>query len=582
MKVKVPVLVKDPEVAKYKDINLTQPFTIENEDFFLDGPITRRVAMIDFDPQTGGIVPGARLRPATNGGVAEYELRDQQNLEDPAFMQVTTFGGVYKTVSMFEEQDTLGRRVRWAFPGNQLLVVPRAGEWANAFYERNSRSIQLFYLTNANGRRVYTCHSQDIISHETAHAVIDGVAPDLYHATSPDGLALHESLADIATLMMAFRSRELAATILRNSGGSLERPNVFTEVAEQFGSALQKSGHELRNLRNDKTISSLGSNRDEPHALSEVLSGALYSVMVEIYEDLRKVAEDVAMPSGSLASMAEFKQWAESEDPSSRSFRRGEKRDVSSGRALFIASERFKRTVLRALDYLPPGEVSFADYGRSIIASDQASHPESHEQRDWLKQQFVNRGIARRFEDLDVKTSYDHPAVSALDLDALVESDWLAYQFADKQRSLLGIPRKIPFEVRPRLVVKKKYYHRDSDQPSELQECLFKVAWTETEPNRVGGGLPTKRRIIRGTTLAIDWKTMQVRAVVTGEPGAQKEMRDAFITRLLDNDLIRLEGAGSRGVTPRNAVGGQIVNGTLRLHGTAHALHIARSAGYDG
>ena len=582
MKVKVPVLVKDPEVAKYKDIKLTQSFTIENEDIFLNGPISRRVAVVDFDPKTGTVVPGARLLPPKgNSDFSEYELMNENDVNDPAFMQITTFGGIYKTIDMFEEPDTLGRRVQWAFPGTQLLVVPRAGEWANAFYERNSRSIQLFYFTTG-GKTVYTCHSQDIISHETTHAVIDGVVPDLYHATSPDGLAIHESLADIATLMMAFRSRELASKILKNNNGSLEEPSVFTEVAEQFGGALTKSGHELRNLRNNKTITSLDFNRDEPHALSEVLSGALYAVMVRIYDDLRKAGEDEEIPRKSLAFNAEYRQWANSDDPSSRIFKSGDRHEASSGRALFIASERFKRTVLRALDYLPPGEVSFADYGRSIIASDQASHPESNEQREWLKQEFVNREIIKKREELDVETNFKNDAVAELDLDELVRSDWLAYQFANKQRLLLNIPKNLPFEVRPRLVVKKKYYHRD-EEPSEVKECIFKVAWTETEANRVGGGLPLKRRIIRGTTLAIDWQSRRVRAVVTGDTNSHVKQRDAFISRLLENDVIRLEnsGIGPNGKLLRNIVGGDIVKGTLRLHGTAHALHVLRSADHE-
>ena len=46
MKVSVPVLVKDPEVANLKGVPLVENFTITMEDRFLDGPVTRRVAVI--------------------------------------------------------------------------------------------------------------------------------------------------------------------------------------------------------------------------------------------------------------------------------------------------------------------------------------------------------------------------------------------------------------------------------------------------------------------------------------------------------------------------------------------------------
>ena len=577
MKVRVPVLVNDPDVSKFKGLEPTESFLVDSEDFYLDGPVTRRVAVLDFDPGTGALVPGARfIQPASENDPGTFELSNGYNLNDPAFMQVATFGGIYKTLRMFEEADTLGRRVQWGFKGPQLLVVPRAGEWANAFYERDSRSIQLFFFTPPGASRtVHTCHSMDIIAHETAHAIIDGVAPDLYHATAPEGLAIHESIADLTTLMMSFRSRELAARVLEQTGGSIRNSSAFTAVAEQFGAALRKN-RPLRDLYNKRTMNDADLDRGEPHALSEVLSGALYAVMVRIYEELRHVPAEEAAPQARVAVKAEFQQWAQSADPSAREFREGRRRGASSGRALFIASERFKRTVLRALDYLPPGEVSFADFGRALLASDQASHPDSAEQRQWLRHEFVERGIVRYAMQLDVETNFANAAVARLDLDELVQSDWLAYQFANANRPLLGIPAEIPFEVRPRLDVTKKYYHR-GDEPDSVRECLFKVSWSEVEANGVGGGFPSRRRYTRGSTLAIDWNSRQVRAIVIG--GTDRSLsasRDAFLTRLLRDDAVRIGPAalGPNGEMLRGVVGGDVIQGVLRLRATARALHV--------
>jgi hypothetical protein len=574
MRVRVPVLVKDPDVARYKGVPLTEAFVIEGEDVFLDGPISPRIAVLDFDPATGTLAPVARVSAdAGDGAVLEYTLARPDALDDPAVMQVVAFGGVYKTLQMFEEADTLGRRVRWAFDGPQLLVVPRAGDWPNAFYERDSRSLQFFFFTppGAPGP-VFTCHSQDIIAHETAHAVVDGVAPDLYHAQSPESLAIHEAMADLATLIMAFRSRKLAARILDQTGGSIEHPSAFTAIAGQFGQALARNRHALRDLHNRKTMADV--DRGDPHALSEVLSGALYAVMVRIYEDVRRAPETAEAPEAPdthAAVKAEFQQAAYPAGPEAGPSAPG---TIPTGRALFIASERFKRTVFRGLDYLPPGEVSFADFARAMLASDEASHPDSGAQRSWLVDEFVRRGIVSDASELDVETNFAHPAVSKVDLDELVRSDWLAYQFATRARVLLGIPKGVPFEVRPRLKVVKRYYHRD-DEPVDVAECLFKVTWTETEPCAAGAGLPGVRRIARGSTLAVDWERRIVRAVVQSQPGGAGD-RDLFVRRLADRDALATDdlALGPDGRPRRGVIRADTAGGVLRLYKTARALHL--------
>jgi hypothetical protein len=98
MKVSVPVLVKDPEVANWKGVPLVENFTIAMEDRFLDGPVTRRVAVLDFDDTTGGLRRGAKfLQPKQGRKIGRYDVPTgsrARDLEDSYFMQVVVFGGV--------------------------------------------------------------------------------------------------------------------------------------------------------------------------------------------------------------------------------------------------------------------------------------------------------------------------------------------------------------------------------------------------------------------------------------------------------------------------------------------------------
>ncbi|MGU3497627.1 hypothetical protein [Mycobacterium sp. C31M] len=279
MQVRIPVIVKDPVVTRYKDVEPTEDILVE-DGAFLDGPVSPRVAVLDFAPDKGTLAPPARyVAPKGRSKRGSYEVENPLKLGDsevdPTAAAVSVFGAVHKTIALLEEPDALGRTVSWAFDAPQLLVVPRAGEMPNAFYERDSHSLQFFRFPDpANtGRWIHTSHSQDIVAHETAHALLDGIAPDLYSAVSPESLALHEAVADLATLLVPLRCRALTERVLQFSNSSIHNSTVFSGGAEEFGMALDSDRHYLRNLNNDATISTVPDH--EPHELSTVLSGTL-------------------------------------------------------------------------------------------------------------------------------------------------------------------------------------------------------------------------------------------------------------------------------------------------------------------
>jgi hypothetical protein len=569
MKVHVPIFVQDFWTSKQLGTKTLEGFYIEDEPFFLDGPITRRVAVLDFDPDSGELLPGAQFQPPEKGRkTGRYLIADEKDFTAHDINQTCVYAAVYQALKMFREPDTLGRELDWAFDAPHLLVIPRAGRWMNAYYERDSHSLQFFYFEHPYqpGKMIYTSLSRDIVAHETGHAILDAIAPHLYDATTPQSLALHEAVADLVAILTAFRSPELRVNVLKRTNGSIECSTEFSAVAEEFGSALSDTGLAgyLRNLYNQKTLDPQDTSLDpagkpnyvpqkEPHDLSEVLSGALYSVMFKLHN-------------------AKKKELARSQNKSEFAV---------SGEALALSALRFKRMVLRGLDYLAPGEVSFADYGRAILAADQASHPDSGAARKWLVDEFVRRKIVSIESDLKVDTNYEYPALKTLDLQDLVDSDWVAYKFAEENQDLLCIPRNVTFKVEPRLDVTKRTYHRNG--PRDTRECLFKVSWTITEPNPLGSRFPARRRLTNGTTLAIDWATHKIRARLTSnkadrptEAAEQRKARDEFLKMMTAEGILRpaAQSSGMDGKKLRTVVCFDETKGAMRVHSMANMLHL--------
>ena len=547
MKVTLPILIQDQATSEMKQMPQTESCAFDKERFFLDGPVTDRLAVLDFDPETGALSAGTRFLPDK----ATYEV-DPSALESADFLRTNAFATVLKTIYMFEEGDTLGRRLNWGFNGPQLLIVPVAGEWANAFYEREAHCLQFFYFNSQQaGQRVYTALSHDIVSHETGHAILDGIAPDLYHSITPQSLALHEGIADLVALVMAFRNDTLRKTVLDQTQGSIENISAFSEVAEEFGQAQGKPGG-LRHLKNDKTLDPDDAENlvdvAEPHELCQVLTGALYAVMVKIHDSLKK-------------------RYAKQDGTSEFS---------ASGKALYVGAERFKRMVFRALDYLPPGRSpSPTTRGRSSPPTRPRIRTQSRA-RDWLREEFVRRAMATNLLALEVEEPFEHPAVAQLDLQTLIDSDWVAYEFANQNRRLLRIPADFPFRVRPRLDTSKTYYfHGGVKKP--IRECIFKISWDAIEPNPPGSWFPENRQITVGTTLAIDWETRKVRARLTSGWEAGRADRDALLQRLDRKGLLvpAAQATAPDGTPLRCAIKAELAGDLMRVRGTARTLHIA-------
>jgi hypothetical protein len=530
--------------------------------YFLNGPVTPQLAVLDFDETTGALRPGVRYVPPQSGAkLGHYEVPPKGNLPDPTtreFNRVSAFATVLKTIQKFENTDFLGRPVRWAFDAPQLLVVPRAGQMENAYYERDSHSLQFFYFPSDadEDKMIYTSLARDIVAHETGHAVLDGISPYLFVAISPESRALHEAIGDLTALLLSTSSDKLCEAVLKKTGGSIRESTHFSAVAEQFGMARGQGA--LRNLYDDDV--NMGSVECEPHDMSRVLSATLYSLLVAMHEKRQQLRVEQAHQSPYSAS----------------------------GYALATASEQLGRMAIRALEYLPSGEVSFADYGRAIIAADMAGYPEEGEERELLRRELVRRKAAPSLSSLAVGAPAKD-ALKGIDLEELVSSDWAAYAFANSSRGrdLLAIPKRRQFEIEPRTSVTRSYHRHLEDGTKYIEkvnECLFKVSWYEREPNRLGSEYPSERRVKVGTTVAWNRDTGELRALLStgngdkGELAQQREQRDLALASMVKTGQLRsgAQHLGPDGRPLRSVASMKVVGQTMRMDKVAQMLQFAR------
>lgn len=554
---------------------------IRGEEPYLDGPVTPRVAVLDLDVRTATLRPGARFVHGVKGRKdGWYEVPQAPKTADfagpdptsDAFLQVSVWGTVLDAIRWFEHPEVLGRQVRWAFGAPQLLVIPRAGEMANAFYHRETHSLQFYSFPAPTGSVIHTALSRDIVVHETAHAILDGVAPDLLGAITPQARALHEAVADLAAIFASLRDKTQIFDEVTFKGGDLQAPTAFSRLAEQLGTAVHRDigADALRDANNDSTLDPTDRTTDrlgrlnhiadvtDVHGLSSVLTGAVFRLFLRLAQ-ARRTRSPGPVTEVILTEDVDFDR---------------------EERTVLVAAERIARMAFRALDYLPPGELSFADFARAVLAADQVVQPRGKQERSWLVEELVRRKVVDRPADLDVEMGVDAPELKGVDLHGL-EEDAVMRSFVSANRRLFGLPPKGRFTVHPRLWLGRRSIGSKRKPAGGPADLVVKVSWPVVEDNDLGPRFPARRVFRIGTTLVLDAASRRIKARLQGEHGDPSEARDArqvFLSRLVEEGLLRPSDAamGPDGVPLSTPMVARSVAGSMVAAGGARMLHWTR------
>lgn len=453
LRLNVAVYFKDPLIAETdKDAAIDQEFTTPWEPGLRDGPTSASFAVVDFDFTTSTLTKPViwddrKRRFTTPDGNAPVASR-----EDLHFHQISVWATVQNTLEFFEGNEALSRCISWAFEGSRLIVVPLAGFGENAYYDRDSKSLQ-FYWFEHGGQRIYTCLSSDIVNHELGHAVPDGIGPHYYESVRLETAAFHEFVGDLAAILMSFRNNAFRSLVL-NASGDLDDPeSLLGRLAPEFGEALVGE-HSLRSGLDPSTMKTERITL-EPHALSVVMKGAMYDVLRGIFRTLS--AEDLARAE------------AHSKPPR------------SSAQILWNCVPTMRTLAIQPLDFLPPCAVSFRDYAIAVMHAEQLSNPQDqHGYRAMIRDIYVARGIFADADEaarlFDTASLYSRLALDVYHpIDAIAASRGRTYHFLNDNRKSLLIPQTADLLI-PDVMQSQKVSRDSRALPDQI---ILQYLWRE-------------------------------------------------------------------------------------------------------
>jgi hypothetical protein len=410
LKIRVPfdVYFQDPMVAAANpQLGFDDDCFVPWEPGLADGPTSARFAVVDYDAHTETLAPPARWDKELDGFVdPDGRILNQKNTSPLQFHQVNVWAIVQRALDFFESGFGLGRRIAWGFEGNRLIIVPHAGPGENAYYDRNSKSLQFYYFDRGE-ERIYTCLSTDIVNHEFGHAVLDGIRPYYIEAILPETAAFHEFMGDLTAILIALRNTAFRQQLIKETEGDLNEESTLSSIAEQFGKHVEDKPY-LRSAKNQLKMSDVAKDQ-RPHFMSQVLTGAMFDIIIRLsqyYVD---------------------------------------KRGRTVPQAFLNTIQRMQNMAVQPLDLLPPVDVTFMDYALAVLRAEEIANPVDPDgYRGMMLKVFSNRGILAASDLTEFGTP--HHVFERLDLDVYHDIDTIAssradaYRFLDDNRRKLFIP----------------------------------------------------------------------------------------------------------------------------------------------
>ena len=454
--------IQDPFVAKQDPAHaFDEKVFVDWEPGLADGPTSARFAIVDYNADTGKLAVPAEWNEGLGKFVSEGKPLDRNSAGLFQFHQVSVWALLQRALVFFEDGDGLGRRIPWAFEGNRLIVVPHAGYGENAYYDRTSKSLQFYYFGSEEDT-VYTCLSSDIVNHEFGHAVLDGIRPYFNESSSVQTAAFHEFMGDLTAILLTLQNKTLRTQSALVTDGKIENAKTLSSIAEEFGNAVSGKPY-LRTALNKDKLSEMA-NETSPHRISQVLTGAMFDVLIRLAKIYQRDPTD--QPATDSATTPKV----------------GSKKKTPK-QAFWYAADRMQRMAVQPLDLLPPVEVTFRDYALAVCRAQQLSDPiDPKGYYEMLIDVFRKREILTAADASQLKQPqylFDRLRLSVQhDINVISRSRASAYRFLDDNREDLLIPANRDFFIADLYDANK----RDRQNARLPRQIVLEYVWREDVP----------------------------------------------------------------------------------------------------
>jgi hypothetical protein len=193
------------------------------------------------------------------------------------FSCATMYATCRRTLDIWE--DYFGHRIDWMFEADfpRLEMIPLI-EWDNA--QSGYGFLEFGYGRRPGGgidrQRPY-CENFDVLSHELGHSIIFSQVgvPQNPSDEAIDYGGMHESSGDLVALVAVLHFDSVVNRLLANTRGNLFTVNELDRVGELSDS------RQIRIAFNYARMSDVG---NEPHDRSLPLTGAIFDIMVEVFQ----------------------------------------------------------------------------------------------------------------------------------------------------------------------------------------------------------------------------------------------------------------------------------------------------------